>query len=72
VANARFRAHIPGMAKAPRSRLLEVKLTALNPGRWEWQVCESETLIMSGHETSRESAQIEGDSALFLLLRSNI
>jgi len=59
-------------AKAPQSRLLEVRLTALNPGRWEWQVCANDTPIMSGHETSRESAQIEGDSALFLLLRSNI
>jgi hypothetical protein len=60
------------MGKAPRSRLLEVKLTALNPGRWEWQVCEGEAPLMSGYETSRETAQIEGDSALFLLLRSKI
>jgi hypothetical protein len=60
------------MAKAPRARLLEVKLTALHPGRWEWQVCKGEAMIMSGYEASRETAQIEGDSALFLLLRSNI
>jgi hypothetical protein len=55
------------MAKSPLSRLLEVKVTALKPERWEWQVCESDALIMSGYETSRETAQIEGDSALFLL-----
>jgi hypothetical protein len=60
------------MAKQPTARLLEVKLTALNPTRWEWQVCESDATIMSGYETSRESAQIEGDSALFHLLRSKI
>jgi hypothetical protein len=60
------------MAKSPLSRLLEVKVTALKSERWEWQVCENDALIMSGYETSRESAQIEGDSALFLLLRSKI
>ena len=60
------------MAKSPLPRLLEVKVTALKPERWEWQVCDSDTLIMSGYETSRETAQIEGDSALFLLLRSKI
>jgi hypothetical protein len=60
------------MANPPLSRLLEVKVTALKPERWEWQVCESDTLIMSGYETSRESAQIEGDSALLFLLRSKI
>ena len=60
------------MAKSPLSRLLEVKVTALKPERWEWQVCDSDELIMSGYETSRETAQIEGDSALFLLLRSKI
>jgi hypothetical protein len=56
------------MAKSPRTALLEVKLTALAPAKWEWQVCEGETTILSGRETSRETAQIEGDSALFFLL----
>jgi len=60
------------MAKAPQSRLLEVRLIALKPGRWEWQVCDGDAMLMSGYETSRETAQIEGDSALFLLLRSRI
>jgi hypothetical protein len=60
------------MAKAPQPRLLEVRPIALNPGRWEWQVCNGDAMLMSGHEASRETAQIEGDSALFLLLRSKI
>ncbi len=59
------------MANSPRSRLLEVKLTALDPTRWEWQVCAGDALVMSGYATSRETAQVEGNSALFLLLRSN-
>jgi hypothetical protein len=60
------------MAKAPNSRLLEVKLAALGPKRWEWQVCERDEPIMSGYEATRETAQIEGNSALFLLLRSKM
>ena len=60
------------MAETRHSRLLEVKLTAVGATRWEWQVCEGDTLLMSGYEASRETAQIEGDSALFLLLRSKI
>ena len=55
-----------------RPRLFEVKLTALLPKRWEWQVVEGDTLVMSGYATSRETAQVEGDSALFLLLRSKV
>jgi hypothetical protein len=51
-----------------------VKLIAIGPTRWQWRVCEGEgdSPIMSGYERSRETAQIEGDSALFLLLRSKI
>ena len=36
--------------------LLEVRLTALKPDRWEWQVCEGEKAIMVGYENSRDSA----------------
>lgn len=49
-------------------RLLEVRLIALKPDQWEWQVCEGEKAIMVGYENSRETAQIEADSALFRLL----
>jgi hypothetical protein len=60
------------MAKFPAMCMLEVRLIALLPQKWEWQVWEANMLLMSGRETSRETAQIEGDSALFYLLRSPI
>ena len=56
------------MAKTSRSRLLEVRLIALKPDQWEWQVCDGDTPIIVGYETTRETAQIMGDSALFVLL----
>jgi hypothetical protein len=52
--------------------LLEVKLTAVDPARWEWQVCEHDSPLLSGYAASRATAQVEGDSALFLLLRSRV
>jgi hypothetical protein len=60
------------MAKLQRIRLLEVNLIALKPDRWEWRVCEGETPIEIGFESSRETAQIEGDRALFRLLSAGI
>jgi hypothetical protein len=65
-------AHILGMAKNSRLRLLEVRVIPLKSNQWEWRVCDGDTPIMTGYESSRETAQIEGDSALFLLLRSKI
>jgi hypothetical protein len=65
-------AHVLGMAKSFRPRLLEVRVTPVKSNQWEWRVCEGDTPIMTGYESSRETAQIEGDSALFLLLRSKI
>ena len=56
------------MAKSYRMRLLEVRIITLKPDRWEWQVCESDTPIVMGYATTRETAQIERDNALFLLL----
>jgi hypothetical protein len=44
----------------------------LEPMRWEWRVCEGDTLLMTGFETSRETAQTEGDRALFHLLSVGI
>jgi hypothetical protein len=61
-------AHIRRMAKAPRLRLLEVRVIPIKPDWWEWQVCEDDTPIVMGYETTRKTAQIKGDSALFLLL----
>jgi hypothetical protein len=56
------------MTKGYRTRLLEVKVIPLKPDWWEWQVCEDDAPIVMGYETTRETAQIKGDSALFLLL----
>jgi hypothetical protein len=57
------------MAELPARRMLDVRLIAHFPQKWEWQVWEDDMLLMSGHETSRETAQIEGNGALFYLLR---
>jgi hypothetical protein len=61
------RAHDVGMAKF-KVRLLEVNVAAIEPTRWKWNVSEGEVEIACGFETSRETAQIEGDTALFALL----
>jgi hypothetical protein len=60
------------MAKFPAMRMLDVRLIALLPQKWEWRVWEADMLLMSGYETSRETAQIEGNSALSYLLRRPI
>jgi hypothetical protein len=57
------------MADSSRVRLLEVAVNCLTPpDRWEWSVCESDEVVMAGYASSRETAQIEGDNALFSLL----
>lgn len=56
------------MAQTLRARLLEVTVTAQRPTLWKWDISEQGMEIMSGFETSRETAQIQGDSALFMLL----
>ena len=56
------------MAKRARVRLLEVTATAQEPALRKWYIFESDLEIMHGFEASRESAQIEGDAALFKLL----
>ncbi len=58
------------MAQSTATRMLEVRLVAPLPEKWDGQVSESDVLIMSGYETSREKAQTEGNSALFYLLRT--
>jgi hypothetical protein len=60
--------HTAWMAKKSHPRLLEVAVAPLEPTRWEWRVYEGDTPLMTGFETSRETAQIEGDRALFRLL----
>jgi len=60
------------MAKKSHPRLLEVTVIPLEPTRWEWRVYEGDTPLMTGFETSRETAQIEGDRALFRLLSAGL
>jgi hypothetical protein len=64
-------AHILEMAMKYHPRLLEVAVTPLEPTRWEWRVYEGDTLLITGFQTSRETAQNEGDSALFRLLSAD-
>jgi hypothetical protein len=45
-----------------------VRVIPLKPDQWEWQVCEDDTPLVMGYETTRETAQIKGDSALYRLL----
>jgi hypothetical protein len=60
-------AHIQHMAENV-VRLLEVKVTAIRPDYWEWKVCERDRALVVGYATSRETAQIDGDNALFIEL----
>jgi hypothetical protein len=52
--------------------MLEVAVTPLEPTRWEWRVYEGDTPLMTGFETSRETAQNEGNSALFRLVSTDL
>jgi hypothetical protein len=56
------------MANTPAVRLLEVTVTAQEPTLWKWAISEGEAEVAHGYETSREAAQIGGDSALFAML----
>jgi hypothetical protein len=56
------------MTNQSRVRLLEVEVTQLEPERWEWRVCEGDAPVMIGFSSSRETAQMAGDNALFVLL----
>jgi hypothetical protein len=61
------RGAITAMSKSP-VRLLDVAVISSAPTRWKWSVCEGPIEIACGYETSRETAQIAGDQALFELL----
>ena len=49
-------------------RLLEVSVECIEPTQWRWRVLHGTDEIACGYETSRETAQNAGDSALFELL----
>jgi hypothetical protein len=57
------------MAKKPSyARLLDVTVTAQEPTLWRWHISDQAVELMHGFATSRETAQIEADGALFQLL----
>jgi hypothetical protein len=56
------------MANSPSVRLLDVDVTALEPTRWKWVISDKCLEVSHGYATTRETAQIEGNHALFALL----
>lgn len=60
--------HMKQMAEPFCARLLEATVTAQQPTLWKWEISEHSLEVMCGFETSRETAQIQRDSALFMLL----
>jgi hypothetical protein len=56
------------MSSSPSVRLLDVDVTALEPTRWKWVISDKSFEVSHGYATSRETAQFEGNNALFALL----
>jgi hypothetical protein len=56
------------MEKTGRARLVDVEVTAQELSLWKWSVSEGDQEVAHGYATSRETAQVDGDSALFELL----
>jgi hypothetical protein len=52
--------------------LLDVTVKSIRPVLWKWQVCGRDAEVSYGYETSRETAQIAGNGALFRLLSKGI
>jgi hypothetical protein len=61
-------AHLATMVNNPSARLLDVDVTAMEPTRWRWAISDKSVEVSHGYATSRETAQIEGNNALFALL----
>lgn len=61
-------AHVDTMATSPSARVLDVDVTALEPMLWRWTISDNSFEVSHGYATSRETAQIEGNNALFALL----
>ena len=57
-----------GMNKSPAVRLLQVTVTAQEPTLWKWHVSEGDIELAHGYATSRETAQFDGDTQLFVML----
>ena len=56
------------MNKSPAVRLLEVTVTAQEPTLWKWYISEADVEVAYGYATSRETAQVDGDTQLFAML----
>ena len=56
------------MANGLSVRLLDVDVTALEPTLWKWAISDKHLEVSHGYATSRETAQLEGNNALFALL----
>ena len=56
------------MIKRPTPRLLEVAVIAQGPTQWRWRISEADVEVAYGFAASRETAQIDGDNALFAML----
>jgi hypothetical protein len=63
-----FSAHLHKMINKTSLRLLDVDVMALEPTCWKWTISEKSLEVLHGYATSRETAQADGDSALFKLL----
>lgn len=61
-------AHVDVMANSLSVRLLDVDVTALEPTLWKWAITDKNFEVSHGYATSRETAQFEGNNALFALL----
>ena len=61
-------AHVEAMPNSASVRLLDVDITALKPALWKWAISEKSLEVSHGYATSRETAQFEGNNALFALL----
>jgi hypothetical protein len=56
------------MANQLNVRLLDLDVSSLDSKLWKWTISEKGREVSYGYATSRESAQIEGDNALFALV----
>jgi hypothetical protein len=56
------------MNKQSAPRLLEVAVVAQGATNWRWHISEADVEVAYGFAASRETAQIDGDSALFAML----
>ena len=56
------------MADQLNVRLLDLDVSALDTKLWKWTVSEQGLELSHGYARSEETAQIEGDNALFALV----